>query len=168
MVLASSISSMSEEHELIQEEYDAIILAEETLRLADQDIRSRFSPELSSLAAEYMSFMTNGRYEDLQVDLDFSAKARSSDDTVARSAEYLSAGTLDLLYLAVRLAVCELALPSGEPCPLILDDALVNLDEGREKQAIGLLRRLALDRQIILFTCREVDLSPSDDPEGDV
>lgn len=35
------------------------------------------------------------------------------------------------MYLAVRLAVCELALPEGEPCPLIIDDALVNLDEPR-------------------------------------
>ena len=48
---------------------------------------------------------------------------------MAREAEYLSAGTLDLMYLAVRLAVCELALPDGELCPLIIDDALVNLDE---------------------------------------
>jgi uncharacterized protein YhaN len=59
------------------------------------------------------------------------------------------------MYLAVRLAVCELALPEGEPCPLILDDALVNLDETREAQAMKLLKRIALQRQVILFTCRK-------------
>ena len=61
---------------------------------------------------------------------------------------------MDLMYLAVRLAVCELALPSGEPCPLIIDDALVNLDNTRYEQAMSLLKKIALTRQVILFTCR--------------
>lgn len=61
---------------------------------------------------------------------------------------------MDLMYLAVRLAVCELALPSGKPCPLIIDDALVNLDNTRYKQTMSLLKKIALNRQVILFTCR--------------
>ena len=59
------------------------------------------------------------------------------------------------MYLAVRLAVCELALPEGESCPLIIDDALVNLDEQRTQQALELLKELAKRRQVILFTCRK-------------
>ena len=57
--------------------------------------------------------------------------------------------------LAVRLAVCRLALPEGENCPLIIDDALVNLDETRLEQAMELLRQIARERQVILFTCRK-------------
>ena len=68
----------------------------------------------------------------------------------------LSAGTYDLMYLAVRLAVCKMALPGSDPCPIILDDPLVNFDPEREKQAIKLLKELAKERQIILFTCREL------------
>ena len=89
------------------------------------------------------------------INRDFSALVRASDDVVAREAEYLSAGTLDLMYLAVRLAVCELALPEGERCPLIIDDALVNLDEKRMEQAMALLRDISKDRQVILFSCRK-------------
>ena len=81
---------------------------------------------------------------------------------VAREAEYLSAGTLDLMYLAVRLAVCALAMPEGESCPLIIDDALVNFDEQRTKQAMRLLRQIAKERQVILFTCHEVEVPLSD------
>jgi len=65
----------------------------------------------------------------------------------------LSAGTIDQLYLAVRLAICELALPGDNPCPIILDDALVYFDDERCKNALELLRGMAKDRQIILFTC---------------
>ena len=154
LVLASSISYLQERCDTIQGEYEAITLASELLRDADTEIKSRFSPELSKLAAEYMSEMTGGRYEDVLIGSDFSARARAVDDSEAHAAEYLSAGTMDLLYLAVRLAVCELALPLGEPCPLILDDVLVNLDNTRYEQAMNLLKKLALRRQIVLFTCR--------------
>ena len=144
------------EYDEISDEYDAITLAVETLRSADSELQGRFSPRLGKLAAEYMSFMTGGRYTDVFLNRDFSARAKTNEDIVPREAEYLSAGTLDLMYLAVRLAVCELAMPKGEPCPLIIDDALVNLDETRLTEAMKLLRELARERQIILFTCREV------------
>ena len=155
LVLASSLTCMQEEYETIQGEYDAITLALEALRDADREIQTRFSPELGRVAARYMSAVTGGRYEDVLINRDFSARTRTKGDAVARDAEYLSAGTLDLMYLAVRLAVCELALPDGEPCPLILDDALVNLDETRFAQAIELLKQIAKKRQVILFTCRQ-------------
>lgn len=155
LVLSSSLSYMDEEHGKLQAEYDAIALALDTLREADAELQSRFSPELGKVAAEYMSLVTGGRYSDVLINRDFSARIRTADDTVAREAEYLSAGTLDLMYLAVRLAVCELALPDGESCPLIIDDALVNLDESRQEQAMRLLREIAKKRQVILFSCRK-------------
>ena len=155
LVLSSSLSSMKEEYETIAGEYEAISLAVDTLKEADTQIQSRFSPELGKLAAEYMSAVTGGRYLDVLINRDFSARTRTSDDSIARDSEYLSAGTLDLMYLAVRLAVCRLALPEGENCPLIIDDALVNLDETRLEQAMELLRQIARERQVILFTCRK-------------
>ena len=155
LVLASSLTCMQEEYDKIQGEYEAINLALEALRDADREIQTRFSPELGRVAARYMSAVTGGRYEDVLLNRDFSARTRTKGDAVARDAEYLSAGTLDLMYLAVRLAVCELALPEGEPCPLILDDALVNLDETRFKQAIELLKQISRKRQVILFSCRQ-------------
>jgi len=156
LVLSSDLSCMSEAHDQIQAEYDAISLAVDTLREADAEIQSRFSPELGRVAAGYMAEVTGGRYADVLINRDFTARTRTQDETVAHESEYLSAGTLDLLYLAVRLAVCELALPEGEPCPLIIDDALVNLDETRQAQAIELLRRIAKTRQVILFSCRRI------------
>ena len=155
VVIRAGITSDTEELEKLKSEYDAISLAQEVLREADGEIRSRFSPELGKTAAKYMSAVTDGRYEEILLNRDFSAKARTEEDTIARDSGYLSAGTVDLLYIAVRLAVCELALPSGEPCPLIIDDALVNLDDTRFEQAMKLLRKIAKERQVILFTCRK-------------
>ena len=155
LVLSSSLGYMRTEYEQLCDEYDAIGLALETLKDADTEIQRRFSPELGRVASGYMSAVTGGRYADVLINRDFSAMTRISDDTVSRRAEYLSAGTLDIMYLAVRLAVCELALPDGEPCPLILDDALVNLDDERLEQAMNLLGEIAKERQVILFSCRK-------------
>ena len=156
LVLGSELKNMEGEYAELQAEYDAIALAVETLRAADADIQSRFSPELGKLAAHYMSMVTGGRYESVLINRDFSAKTKTVGDSVPRATEYLSAGTMDLMYLAVRLAVCTLALPESASCPLILDDALVNLDAERTAQAMKLLKEIAKERQVILFTCKEV------------
>lgn len=155
VVLLGELNYMKTEREKLRGEYDAISMALTALQEADDEIRSRFSPHLGQVAAGYMSYVTGGKYENILLDRDFSAKAKAKDDTVARESEYLSAGTADLLYLAVRLAVCELALPDGEPCPLIIDDALVNLDDERYEQAMKLLSEIARERQVILFSCRK-------------
>ena len=155
VVIESSISYLEDRYDTVSREYDAIELAQKVLAEADQEIQNRFSPRLGELAAEYMSVLTGGKYDSVMISKDFSAMAKESGNSVARGSEYLSAGTLDLLYLAVRLAVCELALPEGENCPLIIDDALVNLDEERAAKAMELLGEISRTRQVILFTCRE-------------
>ncbi len=154
LVLGSEISRMEEEYAEISAEYDAIALAIDTLRKAEEDIQSRFSPALGRLAAEYMEFVTGGRYDGVMLDRSFSAMVHEKGSDVPRSAEYLSAGTLDLMYLAVRLAVCGLALPEDANCPLIIDDAFVNYDDGRRKKTMELLEKIAQRRQVILFTCK--------------
>ena len=104
-----------------------------------------------------MDYLTDGRYDELVLARDLSAKARSIDDPTPRDTAYLSAGTADLLYLSVRLALCELTCPADDPCPLVLDDTLVNFDDARAKRAMALFREIAQHRQVILFTCHERD-----------
>ena len=157
MVLKSELSSMEDERAELKKECAALELAIETLKAADTEMQLRFSPELSRLASEYMSEMTGGRWSGVTLNRDFTAAAKAEDGAVAHEAEYLSSGTLDLMYLAVRLAVCELALPEGESCPLVIDDALVNMDAERTAEAMKLLRKIALKRQVILFTCRNIE-----------
>lgn len=154
LVISSELSHMRDERNEIEDEYEAISLAIDTLKEADIEIQSRFSPALGRQAAEYMNFLTGGRYDEVFLNRDFSAQTKADGDIMARDSGFLSAGTLDLMYLSIRLAVCELAMPKDEPCPLIIDDALVNLDEERFDRAIELLKRISRERQVILFNCR--------------
>lgn len=157
MVLKSEHAQLLEQRDALERQYAAIALAIETLGRADVELQSRFSPQLAQKAADYMDYLTDGRYDELVLARDLSAKARSADDPTPRDTAYLSAGTADLLYLSVRLALCELTCPADDPCPLVLDDTLVNFDDARAKRAMALFHEIAQHRQVILFTCHERD-----------
>ncbi len=157
MALGSEYAQLLEQRDALERQYAAIALAIETLGRADSELQSRFSPQLAQKAADYMDYLTDGRYDELVLARDLSAKARSADDPTPRDTAYLSAGTADLLYLSVRLALCELTCPADDPCPLVLDDTLVNFDDARAKRARALFREIAQHRQVILFTCHERD-----------
>ncbi len=157
MALRSEHAQLLEQRDALERQYAAIALAIETLGRADSELQSRFSPQLAQKAADYMDCLTDGRYDELVLARDLSAKARSADDPTPRDTAYLSAGTADLLYLSVRLALCELTCPADDPCPLVLDDTLVNFDDARAERARALFREIAQHRQVILFTCHERD-----------
>ena len=157
MELKSEHAQLLEQRDALERQYAAIALAIETLGRADSELQSRFSPQLAQKAADYMDYLTDGRYDELVLARDLSAKARSADDPTPRDTAYLSAGTADLLYLSVRLALCELTCPADDPCPLVLDDTLVNFDDARAKRAMALFHEIAQHRQVILFTCHERD-----------
>ena len=157
MALRSELGELRKRREALVLQHDALAKAIDAMAQADREIQKRFSPALAKRAAQYMRALTDGRYDAVALTRDFSAEARRTGDTLGHSTAYLSAGAADLMYLAVRLAMCELALQSDEPCPIILDDTLVNFDDDRAHRAVQLLHNLAKERQIILFTCHKRD-----------
>ena len=157
MAIESELRTLKKQKTEIEDQYAAIQLACDTLKDADAEIQTRFSPQLAEQAAAYMDFLTEGRYDGVALTRDFAASARRSGDLTPRSAAYLSAGAADLLYLSVRLAMCELTLTGEEPCPIILDDTLVNFDDQRARRAMELFHEIAQKRQVIFFTCHKRD-----------
>lgn len=159
--LQRKIAELSEEYERVKLEYDALTLAADILGEAGGEIQHKITPKLSSRTAELFSRMTGSRYDAILLDKELRAAARPAGDSISREASFLSAGTIDQLYLSVRLAICELAFPEDKMCPIILDDALVNFDDERCRYALKLLKELAQERQILLFSChtREADLA---------
>ena len=148
----------------LEAEYSAIRLAMETLDHANTALQNRFSPELGRRAAEIFARLTGSRYSGVVLDRSFRLSAEPAGDPVFRDAALLSAGTLDQLYLAVRLAICDLVLPPEKQVPIVLDDALANFDDRRCAAALQFLKEAARDRQILLFTChsREAEFFAGD------
>ncbi len=157
--LQDQLAQKREQLSSLQAEYDAITLAMDALTQANTTLQNRFSPALGARAAEIFSAITAGRYDKVLLSRDFSLSAEMAGDPVGRSIRLLSQGAADQLYLAVRLAICDMVLPAEKRVPLILDDALVSFDDDRLRAALDYLLAESEKRQILLFTCqkREMD-----------
>lgn len=152
--LERQIRQKQAQREQLQGEYDALTLALDALHSANTTLQNRFSPELGRRAAEIFFQMTGSGWSSIQLDREFHLSAGQGDDPARRSVQLLSAGTADQLYLATRLAVCEMVLPPEQNAPLILDDALITFDDERLRKTLDYLARLGERRQILLFTCQ--------------
>ena len=158
--------AIQEELDRRRAEYDALGAALAALERAHSGLQARFSPALNRRAGELLAELTGGKYDKVALTQQFEALAEERDGLQPRRALTLSQGTADQLYLAVRLAVCELVLPAEEPCPLVLDDALANFDDGRCALALEALARLGEERQILLFTCHSREARLAEGREG--
>ena len=135
----------------------ALQLAKETLESAAKELQRRFAPRIAQKAKESFQKLTGGRYDRLILEQDLSLSVGAQGEDTLHSAPWRSDGTVDQLYLALRLAVAGELTPEA---PLVLDDALVRFDDNRLKTALEMLKEEAETRQVLLFTCqsRENDL----------
>ena len=135
----------------LEDTYSALSIALETLADARAELQRRFAPRITKQAQTLLSSMTEGRYHSLTMGEDFSLQAGAGEESTLRDCLWRSDGTIDQLYLALRLAVAGELTPEA---PLILDDALVRFDDARMAAAVRLLKELAEDKQVICFTCQ--------------
>ena len=134
----------------LEQTFEALTVAQKVLQDARQELQRRFAPRIARRAGELMHQMTGGRYDRLSIGEDLSLRAGTGQEDTLHETLWRSDGTVDQLYLSLRLAVAEELLPRG---PLVLDDALVRFDDVRLKAAMDILRKEAEHKQVILFTC---------------
>ena len=137
--------------EKLEKTYAALELAQQTLANASEQLQRRFAPRIAEQARELFGRLTGGRYDRLNLTQELSVDTATTEDIAIRSAQWRSEGTVDQLYLALRLAVARELTPNA---PLVLDDALVRFDDVRHAAAMEILRQEAQRKQVILFTCQ--------------
>lgn len=164
--LQDQLAQKQEQLSSLQTEYNAIALAMDALTQANTTLQNRFSPALGARAAEIFSAITARRYGKVLLSRDFSLSAEMAGDPVGRSIRLLSQGAADQLYLAVRLAICDMVLPAEKRVPLILDDALVSFDDDRLRAALDYLLAESEKRQILLFSCQKREMDYLQDREN--
>ena len=151
-VLESETAKIRERIRRLEDTYAALTLAQDTLTRAKQDLQRRFAPRISQRAQELLGQMTGGRYDRLSLNQDFTLLSGASGEDTLHEALWRSSGTIDQLYLSLRLAVAEVLTPEA---PLILDDALVRFDDDRMQSAMEILKELSREKQILLFSCQQ-------------
>ena len=135
----------------LEDMYSALEIALSTLQEASKELQRRFAPRISRRTQELFGKMTANRYDRLTLGEDLTVRAGAAGEDTLHEALWRSDGTVDQLYLALRLAVAEELTPDA---PLILDDALVRFDDVRLASAMDILEESAKTRQVILFSCQ--------------
>lgn len=104
---------------------------------------------MNQLADEIFSTLTYGRYTQIKLNKT-GLKVKQFSDILFEPYE-LSQGTLEQLYVALRLSFIENALQMIN-MPILIDDAFVNFDEIRKTSMYQVLERISKDNQILFFT----------------
>ncbi len=155
--LAEEVAVLAEEIETLSQKWSAYMLAIEAMDAASGKLREGISPKIAKNAGRLLSAMTDGKYGELGLDTEFSLSF--SDGASMRDASLLSAGTGDLAYICLRIALIELLYKKSVP-PFIFDESFARMDDGRLKKILALIEKYAgLRYQSVIFTChaREKD-----------
>lgn len=142
----------------LEMEYEAAQCAAELIEAVAQDRHARIGPPLSRRASALLERITNGAYEELALGrgLEISVRNPKTRQMDEHPEWRLSKGTVDQIYLALRLALIESLSTTGERIPMLLDDPLVNYDTVRLERALEVLGELGETTQILFFTCHEL------------
>ena len=138
-------------------EWSVYRLAQVALMETIDKYKSVHLPRMLSKAEEYMSFLTDGRYNRIHLQKSGTGFLVERDDHTVFEANELSQATTEQLYVSIRLALAT-TLYEKYPFPIIIDDSFVNFDAKRTKKVIELLSKLK-HNQILFFTCHNHLLS---------
>ncbi len=125
----------------------------EVLDEAFREMRKNYSGALEARTAEIFSFITEQKYSSVNITKNFELGVTAKEAFGLKDSQFLSAGTEDQLYLALRLALAELMTEQTGVLPLLMDDPLSQYDDKRMEQTVGFLADYAKERQLLLFTC---------------
>jgi len=148
---AELIRPSLEENEKLQEKREALLEAKERIRQIAGEIRKSFAFHLNEDCGKALSEITGGRYDSLWIDEQLHIYVNAKEGFFPL--EQASTGTIDQLYLALRLSMALLLQRENRDLlPLLFDDSFAMYDEKRLAASIGYLKK-AYPAQILLFTC---------------
>lgn len=153
-VLRSMIDEIDGELERANTRLEALALAIEKLAVAGEKLRGKIAPALSDLTGQILSSLSGGKYEKVGLEHDLSITYRTAEHTVSTT-EYMSEGTKDLSYLALRFALTHTLFRQTKP-PMVFDESFSGLDDARLERVLYLLYSEAQDDvQSFVFTCHK-------------
>lgn len=151
-VLESSLHEKQQRVTAAEAELAAYQLALQSLDAAHLEMTHLYAPMLTDRTAHFFATVTGDTARRVSVDVTGTVKVEEKQ--VARKLPFYSTGTSDAVYIALRLALIDMLYAKEKPT-LVFDDSFANFDEGRTREVLTLLGKLAQQTQILYFTCRD-------------
>ena len=148
----SKIKNLETKIEELREKHKAYFIAYKAIESASDNLRSEISPRLGQFSTELMGIMTDKKYGNFDVTNGLKV-SYLADGGEQRTIDFLSGGTRDLAYVAVRMALIDM-LYTEKP-PVCLDESFAHQDNIRAKSMMKSLAHLSVEGyQSFIFTCR--------------
>jgi len=150
--IEEQIENLEEEKEDLSSLAESINLAKEYLEKANIKMKESISPKFTRNLSEIISKISDEKYNKIKLD-DSGNLILEKENGDYISVERLSTGTIDQIYLSLRLGVLEEL--TEEKLPIILDESFAYFDKERLKNILIFLNENYKDSQIIILTCTE-------------
>lgn len=152
-----NLISVEEQIENALQEKDELIslnnsfdIAKESLEEAYKEVKNNVSPEFTIKLCEIISKISDGKYKNINFSDDRGLTVELENGEYI-SAEMLSQGTIDQMYLALRLSSIETIC--NEPVPVVLDETFSFFDDDRLANILNFLNKNFKNYQIIILSC---------------
>ena len=154
-----SVAEAEETVELAVAELDRVKQMQAVLTLtrgylehAQARVHRDIAPILAATVKQWLPTLTADRYTDVMVNPTTLRVEVCGPTRRWRTADLLSYGTAEQVYLLLRVALADHLTKNHDTCPLILDDVTVHADSARTREILNLLLKIAEHRQVIVFT----------------
>jgi len=149
-VVVEKLESLYDEKEELTKLNNSYNIAKECLERAYEEVKKNISPKFTNNLCEIISKISDGKYNVVKVS-DEEGLIVQIDNGNYVPAERLSVGTIDQMYLSLRLS--SLKEISNENMPIIFDEAFAYFDNKRLSNILEYLSTEYKDNQILIFTC---------------
>ena len=142
--------NLQEQLSEVQEKNKCILATKDLLEKAYEKMKSNVTPKFTQNLSNIASNISNGKYKKVIFNEEKGLVVELENGEYI-SANRLSAGTIDELYLSLRLSMLDEI--SNEKMPIILDEAFAYFDDERLKNSLIFLAEQSKEHQIIILTC---------------
>ncbi len=153
-IINEKIKLLTEQIDHYDFEYSAICEAQSALDDAFESMQKDFGPMINFRAGKILDELTGNKYSSVIISENLVPSIAEQGGNDIRGCQSMSSGTVDQIYLALRLAIAGIL--TNESLPLFLDDALSQFDDKRMTDALFYLGKensRGSIGQVIFFTC---------------
>lgn len=150
------LENLKEEKIDLEQKRENIKRTMEYLEIAYNKMKEQITPKFTEELSKVMKKISNGKYKNVRINTNGEIIVEQANGEYI-NAENLSIGTIDQLYLSLRIATIKEI--SKENMPIILDEAFAYYDNERLENILKYLSKEYSNKQVIIFTCtnREIE-----------
>lgn len=134
--------------EMLKKKTELFKKTKEILEKSYQDMKNSVTPKFNQEFSKNIEMFSNGKYKEISINEGLFITLSNGEK---KPIDKLSTGTIEQIYLALRLSVINEI--SNEKLPIILDEAFAYYDNDRMEETLKYL--YSLDNQVIILSCSD-------------